>query len=199
MLTFLGRRLAGALATLLAASVVVFAVLEILPGDPALVMLGTEARPDTLAALREQLGLDRPAPVRYFAWIAGLLTGDFGTSMTYDVPVASLIADRIAVTAPLALLAILLSTAVALPLGLFAASRHGQFGDLGVMAFSQLGVAVPNFWFGILLVLLFSIGLGWLPSGGFPGWSAGIVPAFAALLLPACALALSEAAILARV
>lgn len=199
MLSFLARRLVAAAATLAAASVVVFVVLEVLPGDPALLMLGTEARPDTLTALREQMGLDRPAPVRYLAWISGLLTGDLGRSLTYGLPVGELVADRFAVTAPLAGLAILASTALALPLGLYAAARRGRPGDAGVMAFSQLGVAVPNFWLGILLVLVFSIGLGWLPAGGFPGWGAGFGPALAALLLPALSLALTEAAILARV
>jgi peptide/nickel transport system permease protein len=199
MLSFLARRLVAAAATLAAATVVVFVVLEVMPGDPALLMLGTEARPDTLAALREQMGLDRPAPVRYLAWVSGLLTGDLGRSMTYGVPVAELVADRLAITVPLAGLAILASTALALPLGLYAASRRGRPGDFGVMAFSQLGVAVPNFWLGILLVLVFSIWLGWLPAGGFPGWQAGIGPALAALVLPAVSLALTEAAILARV
>lgn len=198
MLSFLARRLVVAAAMLVLASLVVFVVLEVMPGDPALLMLGTEARPDTLAALRAQMGLDRPAPVRYLAWIGGLLTGDPGTSFTYDLPVGTLIADRLSVTAPLTGLAILLSTALALPLGLFAASRRGGPGDWGVMAFSQMGVAVPGFWVGILLVLVFSIGLGWLPAGGFPGWSAGPA-ALASLLLPAVSLALTEAAILARV
>lgn len=199
MLSFLARRLAVAAAMLLLASLVVFVVLEVMPGDPALLMLGTEARPDTLAALRAQMGLDRPAPVRYLAWIGGLLTGEPGISFTYDVPVGTLIADRLSVTAPLTGIAILLSTALALPLGLFAASRRGGPGDWGVMAFSQMGVAVPGFWVGILLVLVFSIGLGWLPAGGFPGWSAGPAAALASLLLPAASLALTEAAILARV
>jgi peptide/nickel transport system permease protein len=199
MLSFLARRLVAAAVTLAAASAVVFIVLEVLPGDPALLMLGTEARPDTLAALRERMGLDQPAPVRYLAWIAGLLTGDPGRSLTYGLPVGELVADRFAVTAPLAGLAILASTALALPLGLYAASRRGRPGDLAVMAFSQLGVAVPGFWLGIVLVLVFSIGLGWLPAGGFPGWGAGPGPALSALLLPALSLALTEAAILARV
>ena len=198
MLSFLARRLVVAAAMLVLASLVVFVVLEVMPGDPALLMLGTEARPDTLAALRAQMGLDRPAPVRYLAWIGGLLTGDPGTNFTYDLPVGTLIADRLSVTAPLTGLAILLSTALALPLGLFAASRRGGPGDWGVMAFSQMGVAVPGFWVGILLVLVFSSGLGWLPAGGFPGWSAGPA-ALASLLLPAVSLALTEAAILARV
>lgn len=199
MLAFLARRTVTLLVTALAASLVVFVVLEVLPGDPALLMLGTEAREDTLAALRAQMGLDRPAPVRYLDWIGGLVTGDLGISYTYDVPVEKLIADRMAVTLPLTFLALALSTAIAIPLGMLAANRHNRPGDWGVMAFSQVGMAIPNFWFGILLILVFSVQLGWFDSGGFPGWEAGLGPALKALLLPAVALALVEAAILARV
>lgn len=199
MLAFLARRTVTLLVTALAASLVVFVVLEVLPGDPALLMLGTEAREDTLAALRAQMGLDRPAPVRYLDWIGGLVTGNLGTSYTYDVPVEKLIADRMAVTLPLTFLALAMSTAIAIPLGMLAANRHNRPGDWGVMAFSQIGMAIPNFWFGILLILVFSVQLGWFNSGGFPGWEAGLGPALKSLLLPALALALVEAAILARV
>jgi peptide/nickel transport system permease protein len=199
MLTFLARRLLGLILTLFAVSLVVFLVLEVLPGDVAEVMLGTEAREDTLAALRIQLGLDRPAHIRYFAWIGGLFGGDLGVSHTYDVPVAGLVAERLAVTAPLALLAFVLSTLIAVPLGMFAATRRGRAGDWGVMGFSQIGLAIPNFWFAILLILVFAVWLRWLPAGGFPGWAAGPGVALRALILPAVALALTEAAILARV
>ncbi|MEQ8968235.1 MAG: ABC transporter permease [Azospirillaceae bacterium] len=199
MLAYLARRFVTLALTLAAAALVVFLVLEVLPGDPALLMLGTEARADTLAALRAEMGLDRPAPVRFLAWIGGLLTGDLGTSYAYDVPVAKLIADRLAVTAPLTALALALSTALALPLGMLAAMKRNRPGDWAVMAFSQVGMAVPNFWLAIVLVLVFSVGLGWFDAGGFPGWSAGIGPALEALVLPAVALAVVEAAILARV
>jgi peptide/nickel transport system permease protein len=196
---FLLQRLLALLATLLVASLVVFLVMEVLPGDPAALMLGVGARPDTLAALRAELGLDRPLAWRYLAWVGGLLTGDLGRSYTYGVPVAALIADRVTLSLPLALLAITLSTALAIPLGVLAAARRNRPADLGVMGFAQLGVAVPNFWFALLLILLFSVKLGWLPAGGFPGWVAGLGPALQALLLPAIALALPQAAILARV
>ena len=199
MLTFAARRLTSVAVTLLLASLVVFVVLEVLPGDPALLILGTEARDDTLAALREQMGLDRPAPERYLTWLAGLLTGQPGVSHTYGVPVSELIGDRLSVTLPLTALALVMSTAIALPLGILAAARQGRAGDYGVMAFSQVGIAVPNFWFAILLILAFSVHLGWFDSGGFPGWDAGIVPALRSLVLPATALALAEAAILTRV
>ncbi len=199
VIALLTRRLLAALVTLLVAAGVIFLVLEVLPGDAAAVMLGVEARPETLAALRAELGLDRPALERFVRWLAGLATGELGLSYTYRVPVAGLIAERLAVTLPLALLAGLLAVALALPGGALAAARHGRATDTAIVTVSQLGLALPNFWLALLLVLAFSIGLGWLPSGGFPGWEAGLAPALGALLLPAVALALPQAAILARV
>ncbi len=199
MSVFLLRRFAGLVATVLVASLVVFLVMEVLPGDPAAVMLGVNAEPATLAALRHQMGFDQPLVWRYLAWLGGLATGDFGTSYTYGVPVAELIGERVVVSVPLALLAIALSTALALPLGILAASRHGRALDTAIMGAAQVGVAVPNFWLGLLFILVFSVALKWFPSGGFAGWEAGVLAAFRSLLLPAVALALPQAAILARV
>ena len=199
MLTFLTRRLAALLLTLVAASAVVFVVLEVLPGDVAQIMLGTEARADTLAALRTELGLDRPAAERYVLWLAGLVSGEMGTSFTYHVPVAELVRERLGVTLPLAVFAFLLSVLVALPAGMYAAQHHNRAGDWGVMATSQIALAIPNFWLAILLILVFSVTLGWLPAGGFSGWGDGVGQALRSLLLPSLALALGEAAILARV
>ena len=199
MSAYIARRLAALVLTLLVASLVVFLVLEILPGDPAAIILGVNARPDTLAALRHQLGLDHPAGERYLLWVGGMLTGHFGDSYAYGVPVAELVRDRVSLSLPLATIAILLSTALAIPLGVLAAARQGRTADAAVMSFSQLGVAVPNFWLGLLLILLFAVKLGWLPAGGFSGWNAGLWPALRSLILPAVALALPQAAILARV
>ncbi|NDV87099.1 ABC transporter permease subunit [Aurantimonas aggregata] len=199
MLRMIAWRLAGLVVTLLAVSVVIFLVMDVLPGDPAAIMLGTSARPDTLAALRLELGLDQPLPLRFAAWIGGVLTGDLGTSTTYGGPVAGLILDRLGVTLPLALMAIVLSVALALPLGILAASRRGSAWDLLATGVAQIGVAMPNFWVGILLILVFASTLGIMPSGGFPGWDAGIPPALAALALPAIALALPQAGVLTRV
>lgn len=188
--------------TLAVASLIVFAALTVLPGNAAEVMLGESATPQAVQALEKKLGLDRPAPERYLAWLGGLLTLDLGLSHVYDTPIAELIAERLAVTVPLALLAMLLSTALALAAGVYAASRHNRAGDLGVMAASQLGIAVPSFWFGILLVMLFAVKLPWFPAGGFPGWTedegGGLWDGLHALLLPAIALAVVQAAILAR-
>ncbi|MGH1479746.1 MAG: ABC transporter permease [Geminicoccales bacterium] len=199
MLLFVLKRLTALLLTLLVATIVVFVVMEILPGDPAAIILGVSAREDTLAALRAEMGLDQPAFFRYVAWIGGLAIGDLGESYTYGVPVSQLILDRLVISLPLALIAITLSTLIAIPLGVVAAARRGRGTDLGVMGFSQLGVAVPNFWFALLLILLFSVQLGWLPAGGFAGWDGGVWPALKSLMLPALSLALPQAAILARV
>lgn len=195
----LGRRLLAFVATLAGAALVIFLMLEVLPGDPAAVTLGLNAAPEALAALRTEMGLDRPAAWRFLAWIGGLATGDLGLSYTYRVPVAQLIGERMAVTVPLAMMAMTLAVAIGVPLGVVAAANHNRPGDAAVMVFAQIGLAIPNFWFGLLLVLVFAIGLGWLPAGGFPGWQAGFWPALRALVMPALALALPQAAILARV
>ena len=199
MTTFLAKRLFALLITLLVASLIIFLLLEILPGDPASIILGVGAQKDTLVALREEMGLDLSAPERYFRWIFGILKGDFGRSYTYDTRVSELIVERLFLSLPLALLAISLSTLLAIPFGVIAAANHKRFPDTGIMGFSQLGVAVPNFWFAILLILLFSVKLGWFSAGGFAGWEMGFGAALKSLILPAVALALPQAAILARV
>lgn len=191
--------LAGLVLTLVAVSAAIFWVLEVLPGDPASIMLGTAAREDTLAALRAELGLDRPPLVRYAAWLAGMLHGEFGQSVTYAMPVGPLLADRLSLTVPLALLAWALVLLLAFPLGITAAARRGGWPDAAVTVFTQLGVAVPNFWLGLLFILVFATGLGLLPAGGFPGWSGGVWPGLRALILPAVAMALPQAAVLTRV
>ena len=198
MMGYLLKRLASLAVSLLAASLVIFLVVEVAPGDPASFMLGMNARPDTVAALRTELGLDLPVHLRYLDWLGGMLTGDFGISYTYRTPVAQMVADRLAVSLPLAAGALALSTLIALPAGLIAAARRGRAPDMAVMGATQLGIALPNFWLALLLVLLFALKLHWLPAGGFPGWE-DPVAALRALILPATALALPQAAILARV
>lgn len=199
MIAFLAKRLSVGLVTLLVASVVVFAVLEVLPGDPAQLMLGMNATDEAVAALREQMGLDQPLFVRYASWIGGLLVGDFGRSFTYSSPVLDLIAERAVVSLPLALIALAMSTVIAIPVGLFAAARRGKAADTVTMGAAQIGVAVPNFWFALILIYVFAVWLRLVPSGGFPGWDAGVWPGIKALLMPAVALALPQAAILSRV
>lgn len=192
------KRLVSLLLSLLVASGVIFLVLEVVPGDPAAFMLGLNAEPEVVAALRTQLGLDGTAMERYLGWIGGIFTGDFGTSYTYKVPVTELIGDRIWVSVPLALYALILSTVIAFPVGIIAATNRNGPADVTVMGATQLGVAIPNFWFAMMCVFLFAITLRWFTAGGFPGWDDPF-SAMKALTLPAVALALPQASILARV
>ena len=196
---FLLKRFSTLIATLLGASVIVFLVLEILPGDAALIMMGPDAAPEAVRALAVQLGLDRPPLERYLGWLKGMLTGDLGISYTYSSPVVELILERLALTVPLALMAMALTTLLALCWGIYAATHHNKSGDVGLMGLTQVGIAIPNFWFAILLILLFSVHLQWFSAGGFPGWSDGAWDAFKSLLLPALSLAVVQAAILARI
>lgn len=199
MFAYVLGRFASLLISLFVASVVIFSVIEVIPGDPASFMLGVNARPDTIAALRAEMGLDQPLVLRYADWIFGMIRGDFGQSLTYKAPVADLVADRIWVSLPLALYALTLSTLLAFPAGIWAASQRGGAGDVFVIGTTQLGVAIPNFWFAMFLVLLFAIKWPIFNAGGFPGWDKGFWGAVKALTLPAIALALPQAAILARV
>ena len=199
MLTYVTKRLGSLCLSLIVASLVIFACIEIVPGDPASFMLGINAQPDTIKALRVELGLDQSLLQRYLGWVGGLLGGDMGTSYTYRTPVSDIVSDRLQVSLPLALYALMLTVVVAFPVGILAAARRGSVTDITVMGATQLGVAIPNFWFAILMVILFAINLRWFSAGGFPGWDAGIFPAIKALTLPAIALALPQASILARV
>jgi peptide/nickel transport system permease protein len=199
LLRYALTRLASLGVGLAVASLVVFLLLEVVPGDPAAYMLGLNATPEAVAALRTELGLDAGPAARYFAWVGGMLHGDFGISYAYRTPVAGMIVDRLAVSLPLALYALVLSTVIAFPVGIWAAARRGSAVDAGVMGATQLGIAVPNFWFAMLLVLVFAVNLRWVSAGGFPGWNAGLLAGLRALTLPAIALALPQAAILARV
>ena len=199
MLRYSLKRLLSLAISLLIASLVIFLVIEVAPGDPASFMLGMNAQEDTLDALREELGLNQSKLQRYLSWTVGMLQGDFGTSYTYRTPVADMVSDRLWVSLPLALYALALSTLIAFPAGIYAASRRGGAGDAAVMGATQLGVAIPNFWFAMMLVLVFAINLRWFSAGGFPGWGEGLFVGLKALTLPAIALALPQAAILARV
>ena len=196
---YVGRRLGALALTFLAATVAVFLLIQVLPGDPAAYMMGLNANPEAVAAMHAQMGLDAPAWRRYLTWMAGLARGDLGLSYTYQVPVAALIGERLQVSLALSVLAMALALAIALPAGLIAAARRGRAADSLTMGVAQVGMALPNFWLAMLLVLVFAVGLRWLPSGGFPGWGAGAGPALKALILPAIALALPQGAILARV
>jgi ABC-type dipeptide/oligopeptide/nickel transport system permease component/ABC-type transport system substrate-binding protein len=196
---YLAGRLGVLVATLLIATAIVFVIVQIVPGDPVRYMMGLQADPGAVAATRHQLGLDVAPVQRYLQWIGGLLHGDFGRSFTYRIPVGELVAERLQVSLPLAVFALLLSTAIAFPIGLAAAAGRGKASDVVLTSATQLGLAIPNFWLGMLLVMLFAVGLHWVSAGGFPGWDAGFWACLKALTLPAIALAMPQAAILARV
>ena len=198
MQRYVVRRVGALAVTLFFVSLLVFVVVRVLPGDPALIILGLEANADSVARVRQALGLDQPVPVQYVQWVGHALRGDLGRSIQYDLPVGALILSRLNVTLPLTLLAAAFMIAAAIPLGVFAATRHRRWGDYLTMTLSQLGVAVPGFWAGLLLILLFSVRLGWVQSGGFDGWGEGFWRGLRSLLLPAIALGLFQFAVLAR-
>jgi peptide/nickel transport system permease protein len=162
--------------------------------------MGPDASPEAVTALAHKLGIDQPAWARYWHWVGGMLHGDLGLSYAYSTPVSELIVERLSLTVPLALMAMALTIVLALLAGVYAASRHNKLGDVGVMGLTQVGIAIPNFWFAILLILLFSVQLKWFSAGGFPGWEdEGILGGLRALLLPALSLAVVQSAILARI
>jgi len=199
MSVFVLRRFLTLVATLLGASVIIFLVLDALPGNAAETLMGADASPDAIRALTVKLGLDQPLLTRYVHWIGGMLVGDLGNSYAYGTPVAGLIAERLALTIPLAILSMAITVVLALAAGIYTAANHNRLGDVGVMSLTQIGIALPNFWFAILLILLFAVKLQWLSAGGFAGWDDGIWPGVKSLLLPAVSLAVVQAAILARV
>jgi len=186
------------LVTLLLVSAVIFAVLMVIPSDPAQIVLGIHATPETLQVLRHKMGLDRPVIVQYLSTIKNMITGDFGRSITYDVPISSLIFSRLQVTVPLAILSMIFAILLSIPLGIYSALHRNRMGDYGIMVFSQIGLAVPAFWAGILLILLFAVNLHWFPAGGFQNWLTDPVRALKSLLLPALSLGFVRAAVLTR-
>lgn len=192
------RRLFGLAVTLVLVSLITFVVVHVLPGDPAMLILGHEASPEALAGLRASLGLDRPLPAQYLSWLAGALHGDLGRSLRHGLPVSQLIAERLPVTGALAGLATLLAVAVALPVGILAAVREGTVLDLIVLIVSQVGLALPAFWVGILLILALAVGAGLFPTGGYVPWRESAGGALRSLALPSVALSLPMVAVLVR-
>jgi peptide/nickel transport system permease protein len=195
---FAARRLVIFAISLFVASILVFVVLSVLPGDPAQAMLGTQATPASLHQLRHQLGLDRPLWVRYRQWATGFVHGDLGVSAVSQLPVAPQVGGELEVTGPLVALSLVLALAISLPLGMLAALRHRRPAGTAISALSQVGIAIPEFWAGILLITVVSVHLGWLPAGSFPGWGDTVEGSLKALVLPAITLALVQAALLTR-
>ncbi|CAJ63479.1 MULTISPECIES: ABC transporter permease [Frankia] len=199
MAMILLRRLGLLAVSLVVASLLVFALLRLLPGDAADVLAGTSASPDQVLRIRHEIGADRSLPAQYLDWIGGVLTGDFGVSALNGATVSGELAEKLTVTAPLVGAATVLALAVAAPLGVLAAARHRRTSGVALSALSQLGLAVPTFWVGLMLVTVFAVDWRLLPAGGFPadGW-ADPVAAVRALVLPVVTLAVVEAAVLLR-
>ncbi len=179
-------------------SITVFSVLFVLPGDPAQIILGINATPETLENLRSQLGLNQPFMAQYLDWIGNLLSGEGNRSINYDIPVSELIISRLKVTGPLALMAMCFAILLSIPLGIYAARHQNRPTDVMVMFFTQIGLATPDFWLGMLLILLMAVKLGLFSAGGFPGWDVGFWVSIKALLLPAFALGMIRASVLTR-
>lgn len=192
------RRFGVFAVSVLVSSFLVFAVMSILPGDPAQVMLGTQATPEAVAELRNRLGLDRPIPVQYFDWLASAVRGDFGTSPFSGQEIGPQIVDRLELTIPLAVMAMTITILISFPLGVFAAARHRRLGDAVVSVGSQIGLAIPAFWAGLVLVTIFAVNLGWFSASGFPGWEESVTESLRALFLPAISLAIVQSAIITR-
>lgn len=192
------RRTAGFLLTLLLVSLITFAVFQILPGDPAAVILGVDADPVQLAQLREAIGADKPLPVRYGEWVLGALRGDLGVSYRYRQPVGDLIAGGLSVTAGLAVLSLLLTALIGLPIGVWLAHHGKKVYAAPVSFLSQLGLSVPAFCVSIVLISVFSVQLRWLPSLGYVPWSQSPAECLKSLLLPAAAISFGSSAVLIR-
>jgi len=198
MASYLIKKFITLLILLFLVSITVYSVLFLLPGDPAQIILGINATPETLENLRSELGLNKSFWHQYADWMINLISGRGNRSINYDMPVYELIVSRLSVTGPLALMAILFAVAISIPLGVYAARHQNKKGDLGVMFFTQLGLATPEFWLGILLILLFSVHWGIFSAGGFPGWSVDFWGSVKSLLLPSFALGVIRASILTR-
>lgn len=198
MLAFLLRRLFALITLLLIVSVLVFGLALLIPGDPVAAMIGDQATPEQIAAVRSEMGLDDPLPVRYAQWLGGVLRGDLGSSLFTGYPVSSALLDRMAVTLSLVTLGVVASVLVGLFLGALAGYLRGSFVDRAAMAFTAAGVAVPNFWLGAMLILLFGLKLKWLPAVGFVPLGDGVGVWLRSLVLPVVALASSGAAEVAR-
>ncbi len=192
------RRLLILAASLFAASVVVFLILAVLPGSPAQVILGTQANPQNVAQLTQQLGLDKPLVVQYGDWAGGLLSGRLGNSYISSQPLGGQLSAALAVTGPLILGGLIVGTLIAVPLGTVSAVRHDKVSGTVVSVASQLGIAIPTFVSGLLLILIFAVKVRFLPASGFPGWSAGVGQSLRSLVLPSIVLGLAEGAILVR-
>jgi peptide/nickel transport system permease protein len=196
--TFIIRRIATIVPTLIFVSLLIFGLQQLLPGDPAMILAGEERDPTVIAHLRETMHLDEPFPVRYLYWLRGVVRGDLGESLRLQQPVSGLIADKLPVTLELACIAIVIALAIGIPAGVVSAVKRGTAWDYGANVIALWGLSTPNFWLGIMLILLFSVTLGWLPASGyvspFEDWRANV----ASMIMPAFVLGNAIAAVLMR-
>ncbi|MCF4126232.1 ABC transporter permease [Methylobacterium sp. SyP6R] len=198
MLRFLARRLALAVPTLVLASMIIFALQQLLPGDTATALSGEERDPEVIAFIRAKYHLDRPLPVRYGYWAAGVLQGDLGESIRLQKPVIELIREKLPVTLELACLAMLVALAIGVPMGILSAVRPGTWIDGLANGIALWGLSVPNFWLGILMILLFSVQLGWLPASGYVPPGESLSENLRSMAMPAFVLGNAIAAVMMR-
>ena len=198
MLQYLIKRIAAILPTLVFVSMLVFGLQQLLPGDPAKILAGEEQDPSVVAYLRERMHLDEPLPVRYLYWIGGVLKGDLGESVRTQQPVLELVLQKLPVTVELALLAFLIALVIGIPAGIASAVGRGTWWDAAANAFALWGISTPNFWLGILLILLFSVHLGWLPASGYVSPFEDLGANLAAMIMPAFVLGNAIAGVLMR-
>jgi peptide/nickel transport system permease protein len=196
--SFLVRRLATIVPTLLFVTMLIFGLQQLLPGDPAVVLAGEDRDPSVVAFLRAKLHLDEPLPVRYGYWLAGVLHGDLGESLRMQKPVTALIAEKLPVTLELAAIAIVVALAIGIPAGIVSAVKKDTAWDYGANIFALWGLSTPNFWLGILMILLFSVTLGWLPASGYVSPLEDLSGNLAAMVMPAFVLGNAIAAVLMR-
>jgi peptide/nickel transport system permease protein len=195
---YAARRLALAVPLLLGMSLLVFGLMRLVPGDPAVVVLGYKATPESVRALREAFHLDEPLPTQYLRWLGGVARGDFGLDFRQNEPIGRMILDRLPVTIELTLLATACAALIGVPLGLLGGGRRGGAADRAALAIGLVGVSIPDFWLGIMLILLLSLGAGLLPSSGFVPLAESPIENLLHLALPALTLAVSRAAVLGR-
>ncbi|SFU10832.1 ABC transporter permease [Mesorhizobium sp. YR577] len=198
MIAFVLRRFAVAIPTLLLVSVLVFGLLKLLPGDPALALAGEERDPAVIEFLRAKYSLDKPIPVQYAHWLGGILQGDFGLSIRTRLPVGEMIVQKLPVTIQLSVMAMIIAFIVGIPAGVLAAIKRGTPIDYGVSILGLAGLSVPSFWLGIMLILFFAVGLGWLPSGGYVGFFESPIDNLRYTLLPSIVLGTAAAGIVMR-
>ncbi|MBW0004586.1 MAG: ABC transporter permease, partial [Hyphomicrobiales bacterium] len=198
MIRFLVARLLVAVPTLLLVSMLVFGLQKLLPGDPAVALAGEERNPEVIAYLRQKYQFDRPLPVQYASWLSAFVKGDFGTSVRTRLPIRAMVAEKLPVTLELASLSMLVALTIGIPAGAFAALRRGSAFDHAVSVLGLAGLSIPSFWLGIMLILLFSVRLGWLPSGGYVGFLADPIGNIRAMLMPSVVLGTAAAAVIMR-